>query len=176
MIISIIVLVSTILALILIFLFSAATGVVPMPSTLKERQAVLEALQQYDHIHAITDLGSGWGGMTRFLALRMRNKQFRAVERSPLPYFFSLALTKLGGYGNIKHIWKDFYKEPLLSNEAYITYLSGPAMKKMRRKFESDLPGDGLLISVAFAMPGWTPDKVIRVKSFLPNPVYIYRF
>lgn len=172
----IIILTSSLSGLVLIFIYSRLTGVVPMPSSVKERDIVVSILYDYKGIRRITDLGSGWGGLVRHLALRLRDREIRAIERSPLPYYFSQFITYMAGLKNVSHSRIDYNDIRLESGRAYVCYLSGPAMKRIREKFEKDLPEKGLLISVAFAMPRWTPTRVEYAESLFHSPVYIYEY
>lgn len=160
----------------LIIIYSRLTGVVPMPSSVKEREIVASILRDYKDITNITDLGSGWGGMIRHLALRLRDRDIRGIESSPLPYYFSRVFTSIADFRNVYHYRADYSRIRLESGQAYVCYLSGQAMKKLREKFEKDLPQKGLLISVAFAMPRWTPTKVEYAEALMHSPVYIYEY
>lgn len=160
----------------LILIYSRLTGVVPMPSSVNEREIVVAVLGEYNDIREITDLGSGWGGLVRHMALRHRDREIRAIESSPLPYCFSRFITSAAGFANVTHSRFDYKGIELQSGQAYVCYLSGQAMKKLREKFEKDLPRKGILISVAFAMPGWTPARVEYAGALLHSPVYVYEY
>lgn len=172
----IVVLTMAVAGMILILLFSRITGVVPMPSSNRERDAVIAALKDYAHIKRITDLGSGWGGLVRHLAIPLADREIRAVEQSPFPFWFSKIATLFMGYRNITHERRNFHSLKLESGEAYVCYLSGPAMKDLRTQFERDLPKKGILISIAFAMPGWTPVKKEEAGNLIHSPVYVYEY
>lgn len=176
LIILIVLLLTAISAFALIFLFSRLTGVVPMPSSLRERDRVVAILHQYGHINKVTDLGSGWGGLARHMALRLNNCEITAIERSPVPYYFSRLATSIMGFKSISHRREDFLKVRLDSGKAFVSYLSGPAMKELRKSFERDLPEEGVLITVAFAMPGWTPTRVEHIDTMMHSPIYVYEY
>lgn len=150
--------------------------VVPMPSSSNERRAVASILREYDQIKEVTDLGSGWGGLIRDLNQSFPEHHFTAIEKSFVPYTFSRMIQFMSGSGILRHERADIHDIPLKSNHAYICYLSGPAMKKLRKRFEKDLPTEGILISIAFAMPGWTPCQTEYIDSFIHSPVYVYEF
>ena len=175
LIILIIIAVFLITAVILILSDSLRTGIVPMPSLPSERRAVSKALNEYPGIRMITDLGSGWGGLTRSLRTEFPDYQIRAVERSLIPHRFAALISGIM-CKRIEHIRTDIFNIKLEQNQAYITYLSGDAMKKLRRLFERDLPSGGILISIAFAMPGWTETSTCRAGGILKTPLYIYKF
>lgn len=147
-----------------------------MPSSVKERDIIVSILSEYEEVRNITDLGSGWGGLVRHMSLRLRDRKIEAVERSPLPWVFSRIFASFAQYRNISHKRMDFFSLELEDGRAYVCYLSGPAMKRLRKKFERDLPQNGMLISLAFAMPGWTPVRVEYADSLFPSPVYVYEY
>ncbi|MBI9106387.1 MAG: hypothetical protein JEZ04_06530 [Spirochaetales bacterium] len=162
------------LMVIVIISTSLNTGIVPMPSLPAERRLVSEILQNYPNIQRITDLGSGWGGLARHLTRRLKDRHIFAAEKSFVPHIFSRMISNAVGMQGLRHELADLYKITLQNNQAYITYLSGPAMKKLRASFERDQPTGGLLISIAFAMPGWTPSRVENAEGFLRTRMYIY--
>jgi tRNA G46 methylase TrmB len=125
-----------------------------MPSLKSERQIVSEILRDYPGIKTIADLGSGWGGLACRLAKIHPDKKITAVEKSVVPHIFSRIISFSFKQKQISHRRGDIFEKTLNNEEAYITYLSGPAMKKLRISFERDHPTGGVLISIAFAMPG----------------------
>ncbi|MDC7225692.1 MAG: class I SAM-dependent methyltransferase [Spirochaetales bacterium] len=161
-----------------VFIITASlqTGVVPMPSLPSERRLVLEILGNYKDIKNITDLGSGWGGLARSISRRYPGKRVTAVEYSFVPHFFSKLISGLSGGPVTINSMADIFTTTLDDNAAYITYLSGSSMKKLRASFERDQPGNGVLISIAFRMPGWTETRVEHAGGTLRTPVYIYEF
>jgi len=163
---------------VLILTDSLRLGVVPMPSLMAERMLVSDILKKYPDIKVVTDLGSGWGGMVRHLAQRLSEREIIGVEKSFIPHLFSriteFPVRQKYGQGLINHHHGDIYSRTLENREAYITYLSGPVMKRLRKSFERDRPTGGVLISIAFAMPGWTPSRVEYAEGALRSAVYIY--
>ena len=150
------------------------SGIVPMPSSRSTRRVVTHILEQYEGITRVTDLGSGWGGLTRRLARTGRFEDVVAVELSVVPHAIGRLLSWASDLG-VTHQRIDALTVPLESG-AYVTYLSGDFMRALRKKFESELPRDGVLLSVAFAMPGWTPTRVEHASDLLQTPVYVYEF
>lgn len=180
MIVSLITLSLALLSLILILLYSMVSTVVPMPSSRNERETVLQILRDYSEdprfkgCETIVELGSGWGGAARSLSRTFPSRNIEAIELSLIPYIYSRYISLISGYTNISYSKKNFLKRELMNREIFICYLSGPVMKKLRRRFEADHPKNCLLISIAFAMPGWTPENVEYAGSKLYAPVYVY--
>lgn len=147
-----------------------------MPSLNSERCVVSSILQDYPEIQTVSDLGSGWGGLARHLASRLSLQKIIAIEKSLIPHLFSRFTSYPFHQKLISNHHEDIFNRTLKDNEAYITYLSGPAMKKLRKNFERDQPTGGLLISIAFAMPGWTPSKTEYAAGALRSAVYVYEY
>ncbi len=158
----------------LIIYYSFKTGVVPMPSSFNERLVISEIIQRYENHSNITELGAGWGGNINMLSKLYPNFNYTAVELSIVPYLIGKALTYYKYQSNINWNRDNFLNTPLENSTIYITYLSGPVMKKLRGRFEKDHPKGVVLISIAFAMPGWTPTTVKYAKSRTFAPIYIY--
>ncbi|MDA3808727.1 MAG: hypothetical protein PF518_00215 [Spirochaetaceae bacterium] len=157
-------------------LYSRKIGVVPMPSSEKERMKVTEILNRYPELLRATDLGSGWGGLARKIRRQCPDLEIQAIEKSPIPYVISRLLSFITNSTSIIYRNCDIDDIPLRNYEAYITYLSGPAMKTLRTHFEKDHPRKGILISIAFAMPGWTPVYVEYIETMFHSPIYLYEY
>jgi hypothetical protein len=164
----------TIISLVLILIYSSITAVVPMPSSMGERLMVLEILRDYPEIDRFTDLGSGWGGMGRLLAKAFPDRRIQCVELSIIPYLASRLISQTMSSKSIQYHRMNFQNYPLEGKAAYICYLSGPVMKKLSSHFDEKLRSGNIVISIAFAIPGWTPVRVEYVQSAIPAPVYVY--
>jgi len=170
------VLAGTLVGVAVIVASAGRAGVVPMPSSPSVRRLVVDILRDYDEIRTITDLGSGWGGLARRVARALRDREVIAVECSRIPLLVSRIVAGVSVLGNLRHDRADIHTIRLSGGNAYICYLSGPSMRRLRERFERDLPRGGVLLSAAFAMPGWTPTRVERAADLFRSPVYVYEF
>jgi hypothetical protein len=152
------------------------TGVAATPSSPAEREAAAALIADVDAGLPIMDLGSGWGGMVRYLARRFPDRSVSGIEAAWLPWLVSAAGALFSAGGHPRFIRGDFMNAPLESRRVYVCYLSGPAMRRLRRRFEEDRPMGGSLVSLAFAMPGWTPSAVLDAGGLLGTPAYRYDF
>jgi hypothetical protein len=156
-----------------------------MPSRDREREALRRTLikllgSRSHRRNQVVDLGSGWGGLLAYLsrpgsAPELETVEWRGIERSWLPWLFSRLLLALQGM-QVRIHQGNFLQKPLNSDTIYLTYLSGPAMQTLRRRFEEDQPRGGALISLAFAMPGWTPDQVLNLGGGPAAQIYLYEY
>lgn len=176
MFLTILIVLACIILLTAIFIISDSlrTGVVPMPSLPSERRLVSGVLQNYPEIKTIYDMGSGWGGLARHISRSRRDCRVIAVEASAFPHFTGRLKTRLTGRKTVSHRRQDLFEISLSGGEAYICYLSGESMKKLRKSFERDRPVGCILVSIAFAMPGWTPAKTVSAEGLLRTAAYVY--
>ena len=152
------------------------TGVVPMPSSIRVRRLIVSILSNYSHARTITDLGSAWGGLARRIARAFSDCEVEAVELSRLPILLSRTAAFALRLTNIHHRRADIYRTRLRDNQAYVCFLSGPGMIRLRERFEQDLPTGGVLVSAVFAVPGWTPARVEHATDLFRSTVYVYEF
>lgn len=147
-----------------------------MPSSRSLRRVIVQTLAGYGGIATVTDLGSGWGGLARRIARAHPDRMVVAVEHSRVPLLVSRIASGPAIVPNLRHEKADIYAVPLRSGEAYVCYLSGEGMTRLRKSFERDLPRGGVLISAAFAMPGWTPTLIHTATDLFRSRVYVYEF
>src|SRR4030095_4009629 len=75
-------------ALLSITIWSVKNGIVPMPTTRRQSQCILQNLPQ-DPGPVIFDLGSGLGTLAISLARHFPKSEVIGVESSPIPYLIS---------------------------------------------------------------------------------------
>jgi 16S rRNA A1518/A1519 N6-dimethyltransferase RsmA/KsgA/DIM1 with predicted DNA glycosylase/AP lyase activity len=143
-----------------------------MPSLRSERESVVSLLEDYPQFSSITDLGSGWGGLAEILAENFPERSIQGIESSIIPFLCS----KLKNHRNVNYTFGNFLSLPLQSHQAYVCYLSPEAMIRLRKKFETDQPEQGILISIAFSMPQWTAARRLQAASRLKTAIYLYEF
>ena len=144
-----------------------------MPSSCKAKKCLVRAVPQ--DVNTIYELGSGWGGLACSLAKKYPQAQIHAFEISLLPWLISLIRQKIGKYSNLKIYRKNFYKISLEDADVIICYLYPGAMQKLKKKFNRELKLSALIISNCFAVPGWDPDKILRVSDLWRSEILIYK-
>lgn len=153
--------------------WTVRTGISPMPTTHKIKKALIKALPE--HIEGtIVELGSGWGTLVFPIAKRYPACNVIGYELSPIPYAISQLRLLFSRYKNITFKRKDFFKDPLQDASVAICYLYPGAMQKLKEKFEKKGDADLLIVTHTFAIPGWTPEKVIRVDDLYKTQIYFY--
>jgi hypothetical protein len=148
-------------------------GIGPMPSGPRAVGAVLELLPG-DLTGEIHELGSGWGGLARALARARPGSRVEASELAWVPHLASRLLA-LPGPANLRLHRRDLLSAPLGQAGVVVCYLYPAAMARLRPKLESELRPGAVVISHAFAVPGWTPAEVRELGDLWHTRVYLYR-
>lgn len=166
-----------IISLLLIIVASARTiygFIIGAPILCSSKRAVLAALQ-YAQIKPgknFYELGMGTGKI-----LILAKKHFRVrptgFELSPFLYLIAKINLWIHGVKNTKLLMKNFYKENLREADVIFCFLTPHAMEKLKPKFEQELKKDTRIISYAFSIKGWEPEKTIT--SYPRAKVFIYR-
>lgn len=144
-----------------------------MPTSRKAKTALLKTIPP-NHSGKIIELGSGWGTLLFPLAKEHPLSTVIGYELSPIPYFFSKLRLYLQPFPNIKIYRKDFFQFPFHDASVVICYLFPGAMEKLKNKFENELSAKTLVVSNTFAIPGWIPDKIMRLDDLYQSKIYIY--
>ncbi|MCE2982569.1 MAG: class I SAM-dependent methyltransferase [Parachlamydia sp.] len=155
--------------------YSVGYGISPTPTSPKVRRALALLLPQ-DIEGAIKELGSGWGHLAFWLALRYPNTRIDAYEISPLPYMVSKALLWGLSFPHLKFHRKDFFKIDLSDSRLLICYLYPGAMERLKEKFEKELKPGTWVLTHTFSIPGWKPLKIAYADDLYRTPVYLYQF
>lgn len=153
-----------------------------VPAIDTERAAVVQQINlYYPHAKTVLELGSGYGGLARYIA-RNTNACVIGVERMPATALISWGLDKLYR-ANSRTVWGDVfqYLENMGGRADIAVAYMGPNVTSgliaYSKKFD-------VLISVDFAVPKIKPRRVIDVcngytryagKKY-PHRLYVYEF
>ncbi len=164
----------TILAGVFIVWGSFKSGVSPMPSSKKARQAMIQLASEAGE-GSIYDLGSGWGHLVIRLALKYPERQIVAYELSILPWLTTKVLKQVLGLKNLELYREDFLKADLSNASVIMCYLFPDVMTAIKNKLEQEEGKTHFLISNNFALPSRQAIKTIRLTDFYKSPVYLYQ-
>jgi 2-polyprenyl-3-methyl-5-hydroxy-6-metoxy-1,4-benzoquinol methylase len=153
--------------------WSARNGISPMPSTRKQREAMISLLP-VDLRGKIADVGSGWGTLAIALARRFRDCNVTGYENSPIPLYTSKLIGKIAGVPNLEFKREDFVRIDLQNFDAIVCYLHPAAMKKLQSKLDAQLRPGTPVICNSFALPGWQPEEVLILKDIYRTRIYLY--
>lgn len=157
-----------------IVVVSLRVGISPMPSSREARVAMIELLPK-NLSGQIHELGSGWGGLALALARAFPRCTIVATEASLVPFLFSRALVTVSGARNVRIAHGDFMSAPLGKASAVVCYLFTGGMTRLAPKVEQECAVGTLVVSKAFAMPGWTPMKKRTLDDLWHTPIFLYR-
>ena len=149
------------------------SGISPMPSSAKARDAILDLLPG-ELEGEILELGSGWGGLAFSLAKRCPQASVRGYETSLLPWLFSVVRLRVSGVENLSFHRRDFRELDFSVGQVLVCYLYPGAMSVLAEALGGKLPEGGLLISNTFALPGWKPRQLLELNDLYRTRVYCY--
>ena len=120
----------------------------------------------------LVDLGCGDGRVLRE-ARKRYGVHTIGYEINPVAYLkariFSL------GSNNIKIRHENFWEADLSGTDVVFCYLYPDVMKKLAAKRPACLKPDSIVVSSNFSLPGFVPNKVLRLESSRHNdPMYVY--
>lgn len=156
-------------------IWSLRNGISPMPTSFKVKKGILNLVPS-EVKGTIYELGSGWGTLIFPLARKLLRNQVIGYETSPFPFWVSFLYLKMMNYTNVTLKRENFFSKDLSDAGLVVCYLYPGAMEKLRVKFESDLRFGTIVVSNAFAVPGWVPEKIVVVDDLYNTKIYLYRF
>lgn len=149
-------------------------GITPTPTSPKVKQQLLQILPREIN-GEIAELGSGWGNLAFALADHFPTSRIKAYEISLIPYLISQFIAKWLAYPNLEITREDFFKVSLQPASLVVCYLYPEAMNGLKAKFEQELSPDAYVVSHTFAIPGWTPIRLIQANDLYQTPIYLYQ-
>ena len=121
----------------------------------------------------LIDLGCGDGRVLR-QARRRFGVQAIGYELNPMAYLKAKLLCL--GRGGIQLIRRNFLKADLTDADLIFCYLFPDVMHEVAAKLNRELKAGAIIASCNFALPGFTPLRVLRPQGSLHHdPIYIYR-
>lgn len=171
-------------AIVLIFLLGAGlailvwtvwTGVPPMPTRAPVRRVLLDMVPTGLSPGEIHDLGCGWGHLALALARRYPNARVVGHELSPLPWLVALSAKHLLRVSNLDIRYGDFRRADLSGANLVTCYLFVGVMRGVEEKLGRELRPGAVILSNAFALPTWPPDRVEIVDAAMRPWIYRYR-
>lgn len=150
------------------------TGIPPMISTNKARDAMLEAIPAGQG--AIVDLGSGWGTLVISAAKRQPNRQVIGYELSYFPWLVSVGLKRLFKLHNLKIYRQDFQAANLNNAAVVCCYLMPKGMQALAEKLHAEQQRSLYVVSNTFGLPGQQALNTWRLNDLYRSPIYLYHY
>lgn len=152
--------------------YALLLGIGPVPTSRHVRKHLATLLPQ--EAKHIAELGCGWGTLLRLLSRRYPKGQIAGYERSPLPCLFAWMGRWTLGLSNVSIHWEDFFSTPLHQADLVVCYLFPKAMDRLAVKFRHELQVGTCVVTHTFALPGWTPKRLIHADDLYRTPIYVY--
>lgn len=122
----------------------------------------------------IIETGSGWGTLALFLAKHCPEYQVKGIENSLVPLWISRLWSRLEKVP-VTFIRGDMYQYPYEEANMIVCYLFPGAMRQLSTIFRERAVAYTYIISVYFALPDWTPEKIIQCVDIHRTKIYIYK-
>ncbi|MFT5117946.1 MAG: hypothetical protein ACI9NY_001479 [Kiritimatiellia bacterium] len=157
------------------------SGISPMPSSKKARQAMLQLLCETGNragVEAgpIFELGSGWGNLLIPLAKKYPQRKIIGYELSIMPWLTTVIVKHLFGLKNVQVYRKNFLHSDLTGASIILCYLFPKGMQKIESKISAQGGQLDYLISNNFSLPAHEPIKTIQLNDLYQSPIYLYQF
>lgn len=169
----------TMVAVLSIVWSTFASGISPMPSSKKAREAILQLVSETEDggkTAPIFELGSGWGSLLIPLAKKYPQRKIIGYELSIIPWLTTVILKNLLGLQNIQVYRKDFLYSDISSASIIVCYLFPKGMQALETKISTQGGQLKCLVSNNFSLPSHQPIKKIQLNDLYQSPVYLYRF
>ncbi len=119
------------------------------------------------------DLGSGDGRIV--IAASYQGAKAYGIEIDPLKVLYSRIMIFLFGLkSRAKIIRSDFFKVNLKNADVVTLFLLHETNAKLRDKLKSELHSGAKIVSYAFSLQNWKPEKVIENKDSNFGKIYVY--
>lgn len=148
-------------------------GIPPTPTSRAVREVALAMMEAWAG-EEVVDLGAGLGGMARRMGRRLGRCRIWAIEASWWAHG-AARLRGARGSHNVRWHRGDFMRCDLGPCAGVFCYLYRGIMPELADKLRAELPRGAWVISAAFALPGWEPERVVKAPDPFRTPVYLYR-
>ena len=164
----------TTLAVVSTVWYTLKTGIPPMPSSRKARQAMLIATESSGE-GDVMDMGSGWGTLVIAFAKKYPERQITGYEISFIPWLVSMIRKYIGRIDNLSLCRQDFLKADLSKTSVLLCYLLPEGMCVLKNMLDLEPNRVSLIVSNTFALPSGQAVKVVRLDDIYRTPIYVYQ-
>lgn len=151
----------------------AASLVVWLPTRKKDLPRLLSLLKPAPD-ETIYELGAGDGRVALYLAERLPQSRIIGLEIAWPLYLVCRLRQFFGGARNLAFKNRDLFKEDLSpARTVYVFGIPDKLKDKLAPKLKQELSPGSRVISYAFAIGGWRPEKIDRPDQ-QSMPIYLY--
>ncbi|MAL80085.1 MAG: trans-aconitate methyltransferase [Sneathiella sp.] len=163
-----------VLLLLVLLFWNVAGNRVPLFLTNRLTYRAIEEVLPDRPLHFV-DLGSGLGGILRYLATRRPDARFSGLETAPLPFALSWLMGKFSGSDNLEMRYRDIFREDLSQYDVVYCFLSPVPMPALFEKARAEMKPGSLFISNSFTVPDHQPDEVVEVMDRRRTKLLVWR-
>ncbi|KJE34413.1 hypothetical protein UF64_15170 [Thalassospira sp. HJ] len=167
---SVLALVGIILALIAVY--AIRLRAVPMPTSPKAAEEIIAYIP--NDTKMVSDFGSGWGDLALAIARARPDVKVTGIELSPIPYAISRMRAVLAAKPNLDFIRADFRTLDRNPGDVVVCFLDPRVMSDVGDVLAERMTSGGIVISRAFAIPGWQAFGEVPMKTG-SDRLYLYR-
>jgi len=135
-------------------------------------RAKLAELLAPDRSLRFVDLGCGLGGVISGLKRARPECEFHGVELAPLPFLVSRIRA---GRAGCRVERRDLMSIDLAAYDVVYAFLSPAPMPELWAKAKREMRPGSLFVSLAFGVPGASPQQVIPVSASDRHTLYVWR-
>ena len=118
------------------------------------------------------DLGAGTGRLM-IIAKREYDRDVRGIELPPLFWFMGRVNLMVHGIRTKRLERGNFFKKDFCGADVCFAFLMPKTMEKLKPKFEREMRKGSRVVSYAFPVAGWTPERIIKEEGI--GAIYLYR-
>lgn len=118
------------------------------------------------------ELGAGNGRVMTMAAAAKPDIKVIGFELSPIMLVWAWLNIKIHRLKNAEIRWRNFFHVDFRDADFIFCFLMPKTLEKMKIKFEKELKPGAKIISYAFQVNGWSPEKIIKPAS--QSGIYIY--
>lgn len=122
--------------------------------------------------YRFVDLGSGFGGLPRFLGRHRGDVDCLGVELAPLPALLAWVRSRVMPLSNVRLERTDLWQVPLGQIDLAFAFLSPVPMAALWQKARTEMRAGSALVSCEFEIPDVSPSQVIETGS---RRLFLYR-
>jgi SAM-dependent methyltransferase len=161
------------ISLIIIATMSIYSFYIGAPILFSPKKATEESLRicQTKPGEKFYDLGAGTG-RSMLIASKKFELDTYGFELSPAFAFIAKYNLWINNAKNSTIYLKNFYNANLNDADIIFCFLTPKAMLRLKNKFKTELRPGTRIISYAFNIPGWSPEKVIN--NSYPGKIFYY--
>lgn len=156
----------------LIVVYAIRLKAVPMPTLSAAADEIIAYLPT--DTRTVTDFGSGWGDLVLAIARARPDVTVTGIELSPIPYAISRMRALLAARPNLHLVRADFRRIDRDPGDVVVCFLDRRIMGDVGDVLDQRMGRGGIVISRAFAIPGWKPFGEVPMTSG-HDRMYLYR-